>query len=119
MLIAIHLGIASLALILASINLIREKGTPQHKTIGWIWIVSMTIVCVGSFWIRDLNPGQLSWIHGLSVFTLLSLIGGVVAIKRGHVRAHRGFMIGTYLGLLIAGGFAFTPGRFLSTLIGY
>jgi uncharacterized membrane protein len=37
-------------------------------------------------------------------------------IRRGNVRAHRGFMVGTVVGLLGAGAGALTPGRFLTQL---
>jgi uncharacterized membrane protein len=53
----------------------------------------------------------LSWIHGLSVWTLVSLALAVYFIRRGNARAHQGFMIGTFLGLVGAGIGALTPGR--------
>ena len=117
--IIIHLVFALLAVPLGLINLIGEKGTFRHKVIGWFWVIGVGIASVGSFGIRELNPGSLSWIHGLSVFTLFCLISGIIAIKRGDVRRHRNFMIGTFLGLLLAGGFALMPGRYIAGVIGY
>ena len=37
-------------------------------------------------------------------------------IRRGNVRAHKGFMIGTFLGLVGAGLGALAPGRALARL---
>jgi hypothetical protein len=55
-------------------------------------------------------------IHLLSVWTLISLALAVWFIRRGNVRAHRGFMIGTFIGLAAAGLGALAPGRELYRL---
>ncbi|HEX5613162.1 MAG TPA: hypothetical protein VFX67_10940, partial [Burkholderiales bacterium] len=55
----------------------------------------------------------MSWIHALSAWTLISLACAVYFIRRGNVRAHKGFMVGTFLGLLGAGVAALAPGRLL------
>jgi len=60
----------------------------------------MGFVTTSSFAIRELRHGQLSLLHVLSVVTLASLIIGVVAIRRGNVRRHRGAMRGSWFGLI-------------------
>ena len=77
-----------------------------------MWIGTMLCVTVSSFWIRELNSGALSWIHGLTVWTLFSMFVAVVATRTGRVRLHAGFMVGTMVGTVAAGGFALAPGRF-------
>jgi len=57
-----------------------------------------------------------SWIHLLSVWTLISPALAVWFIRRGNVRTHKGFMVGTFLGLAGAGLGALVPGRALSRL---
>jgi uncharacterized membrane protein len=42
---------------------------------------------------------------------------GVWFIRRGNVRAHKGFMVGTFIGLAGAGLGALAPGRFLSQFL--
>jgi len=55
---------------------------------------------LSSFFIRQLDPGHFSWIHGLSAFTFLTLTLGTWAALRGRIGLHRPFMLGSYLGLI-------------------
>jgi uncharacterized membrane protein len=85
--------------------LIATKGTPSHKLVGRVWALLMVAVAVSSFWIFEIRGGAgPSAIHLLSVWTLVSLA------------KHRGFMIGTFIGLEAAGAFALAPGRALYRL---
>ncbi len=115
----LHLTAAAAALALGAVNLAAAKGTPRHRAVGWIWIAAMLFVTLPSFGIRELNDGKLSWIHGLAAWTLFSMFAAIFAIRRGRVATHAGFMIGTIAGVVIAGGFALSPGRFIATLAGY
>ena len=119
MLIWTHFILAVLAIGLGMVNLASAKGTPMHRFIGWCWMVVMTYVTVSSFWIRELNDGEFSWIHLLTIWTMISMAAAIVSIRRGRVRTHAAFMTGTMIGALIAGGFAMLPGRFISHLFGY
>ena len=119
MLIWTHFILAVSAIGLGLVNLASAKGTPRHRFIGWCWMVTMTYVTVSSFWIRELDHGDFSWIHLLTVWTMISMVVAIVSIRRGNVRMHAGFMIGTMMGAFIAGGFAMMPGRFISHLFGY
>lgn len=111
---ALHLAAALGALALGAAILARRKGTPSHKALGRIWVALMAFVALSSFWIFEIRKGAgPSWIHLLSVWTLVSLACALYFIRRGHVRAHRGFMIGTFLGLAGAGLGALAPGRAL------
>jgi uncharacterized membrane protein len=116
-----HLVAALLALVLGAVQLIRRKGTPSHRAIGYVWVVLMLAVALSSFWITGIaDPGQFSVIHALSVFTLAMLALSIWAIRRGNVRTHRFSMIGVYAGGLIgAGAGAFAPGRLMSQILGY
>jgi uncharacterized membrane protein len=53
----------------------------------------------------------------LSAWTVISLALAVSFARRGNVRAHKGFMVGTYLGLVGAGLGALAPGRALHALL--
>ena len=119
MIIWVHLVTALLALGLGIANLGLTKGTSRHRSTGWLWIVTMLFVTLSSFGIRELNDGKFSWIHGLSVWTLFSLFAAVYSIRRSWIRVHAGFMVGTMVGVLVAGAFALVPGRFISTVLGY
>lgn len=116
-----HLIGALVALVLGAMVLAMPKGTARHKLLGRIWVVIMLTVSISSFWIRDLTGG-FSWIHGLSVFTIFCLIMAIWGIRTGRVATHRGFMIGTFVGLLGAGAGTLAPDRvigdFLRGLVG-
>ena len=74
----------------------------------------MAVVALSSFWIFEIRRGAgPSLIHLLSVSTLISLALAVWFIRRGNVRAHRGFMVGTFVGLAAAGLGTLAPGRAL------
>jgi uncharacterized membrane protein len=96
----------------------RRKGDPVHRVVGWAWVAGMTFVATSSFAIRDLRDGRLSLLHVLSVVTLVALLLGVQAARRHDVRAHRGNMLGSYLGLLgaMAGAVA-VPRRLIPTFV--
>jgi uncharacterized membrane protein len=117
-LIALHVALAAFALIVGALMLLRRKGTPSHKVLGRVWVFAMAAVAISSFWIFEIRGGAgPSWIHLLSVWTLVSLTLAVWFIRRGNVRAHKGFMVGTFVGLAGAGLAALAPGRALSRLL--
>jgi uncharacterized membrane protein len=113
--IAVHLTAALMALPLGIVQLARRKGTQGHRALGTLWIAAMLVAAVSSFGIQSLSHGHgFSLIHLLSVWTLIALAVAVIAIRRGNVKLHRGFMIGSYLGLVGAGvGAVAVPGRIL------
>jgi uncharacterized membrane protein len=114
-LLALHGALALFSLLLGGAVLLRRKGTASHKLLGRIWVAAMVGVAVSSFWIFEIRHGAgPSLIHLLSIWTLLSLALAVWFIRRGNVRAHKGFMVGTFLGLAGAGLGALAPGRALS-----
>src|SRR6266496_3359675 len=117
-LIAFHAGLAAAALLVGGAALLRPKGTAGHKLLGRTWVPLMAAVALSSFWIFELRHGAgPSPIHLLSAWTLISLALAVWFIRRGNVRAHRGFMIGTFIGLAAAGLGALAPGRALYRLL--
>jgi uncharacterized membrane protein len=115
--VSLHLAAALAALGLGAAVLAGRKGTSLHKALGRGWVALMAAVALSSFWIFELRRGAgPSWIHLLSAWTLISLACAVYFIRRGNVRAHRNFMIGTFAGLVGAGLFALAPGRTLYRL---
>ena len=113
----LHLTGAILGLLVGAVVLARTKGTPSHRLLGRIWVGLMLAVAISSFWLLDIGKGGFSVIHLLSVWTLISLALAVHFIRRGNVRAHKGFMVGTFIGLAAAGLGALAPGRFLYQLL--
>ncbi len=113
----VHVAAAVAALLLGGWLLLRRKGTGPHKAFGKLWVAFMLVVVVTSYWLRGAGGG-FSWIHGLSVFTLVMLVLAVWAIRTGHRATHRGTMIGIYFGALVgAGTGALMPGRLLNLVL--
>jgi uncharacterized membrane protein len=112
--IAIHLAAVLPALLLGALQLATPKGTPAHRAVGWAWVLAMAVAAVSSFWIFGISKaGGFSVIHLLSLWVLVSLTLAIWFVRRGNVRAHKGFMLGTFLGLAGAGLGALAPGRTL------
>lgn len=106
-LIALHAGGATVAVVLGAFMVGRRtKGDLLHRRVGRLWMVDMYWVVFSSFAIKRLTPGHFSWIHLLSLWTLFSLTMALRAARAHHVRAHRGWAVGTYCGLLGAGAAA-------------
>jgi uncharacterized membrane protein len=110
-----HAFAAMGAFALGLVQLAAPKGTLPHRTIGYIWVTLMVIICVTSFWIHDLRVwGPWSPIHLLSIFTLGALPFAILHARRHQVAQHRNAMIAMFAGaLLIAGLFTFVPGRIM------
>lgn len=104
-----HLVTATPAMVLGGFVLWRKKGTMLHRFLGRIWVALMLLTAVGSFGIK--SAGQFSWIHILSVITIVSIVAGLIAIRRRKREQHRRCMQGAYAGLMIAFIFTLAPSR--------
>ena len=94
----------------------RPRGDARHRLLGRTWAVLLLWTAVTSFWIRDINDGAFSWLHVLSVVTLVTVTLGVVNARRGNIQAHRGNMVGSWLGAVGAMLAATAiPGRMIPT----
>jgi uncharacterized membrane protein len=103
-LIALHALGATFSLMVGLVVLrTPRKGNLFHRRLGMTWMVAMYWTVLSSFWIKELRPGHFSWIHGLSLWTLFSLTMALWAAKTGRREAHRGWVRGSYFGLLGAG----------------
>ena len=113
-----HLASVVPAFFIGAFQLLRRKGTPSHKYLGKIYMVLMlataliTLAMPAQVGPRFLN--HFGFIHIFSFMALFGVPGAYIAARRGNIRAHRGAMLGLYIGgILIAGAFAFSPGRML------
>lgn len=103
-LIAAHAVGATLALLLGGYLVVRRrKGDLLHRRVGRVWFATMYWVAFSSFGIKRLDPGHFSWIHGLSAWTIVSLSVALWAATTHRVHVHRGFVVGSYFGLVGAG----------------
>jgi len=103
-LIAAHASAATLALLLGAVVIrMPRKGSPVHRRVGKVWFAAMYFTALSSFGIKELTPGHFSWIHGLSLWTLVSLTIALWAARTGRRQQHQAWVIGSYCGLLGAG----------------
>ena len=109
-----HIATIVLAVSLTPVMLLRRRGDRLHRRLGWIWVSSMGLTALLTFWIRGLNGGSLSFIHILSAWTLIQ-VPVIVWAARGHnIARHRAAVRGMVTGaLIIAGIFTFPFGRLL------
>jgi uncharacterized membrane protein len=111
-----HVVAATVSVLLGVVQLARRKGDLPHRVLGRVWVVLMLWAAVTSYWIRHIRDGEFSWLHVLSLVTLVTVTLGVVAVRRGDVAGHRGHMTGSWLGSLGAMVFALAlPERMLPT----
>lgn len=112
--VAVHLGAALVALAVGLILMVRIKGSRTHRLLGWTWVAAMATTAVSSIFIRQIEPGQFSWIHLLTGWTIVALPGAVWAARRHRVAIHARAMTGLFVGgVIIAGAFTFFPGRLM------
>jgi uncharacterized membrane protein len=115
--IQVHILAAVGSVAVGAIILWARKGRTLHRTLGWIWTSLMGATAASSLFIVGLNGDVWSLIHLLSGWTLVSLPIAVWAARRHNVELHRRTMTGVFWGAsIVAGGFAFLPGRLMWSL---
>ena len=108
----LHLATMALSLAVTPAILWHPRGTTRHRVLGYVWIGSLAITAVLSFWIR--GSGHLSAIHLISAYVLVLLPIIVLNARNHNVRRHRRAVRGLVIGaLLVAGFFTFPFGRLL------
>jgi uncharacterized membrane protein len=114
----IHLATVIPAFIIGTVLLLRSKGTEVHRKLGKIYLGLMLATGLTTLFMpavlgpRFLN--HLGYLHLLSLLTLATVPIAYCAARNHNLRLHRNSMIGLYFGgILIAGSFAFFPGRLL------
>ena len=113
MAIKFHMVVAVLGLLIGGFVMIARRGTVIHRWTGRGFALAALATALSSFFIHEINQwGQWSWIHGLSLYTVIATVTGVIAIRRGNRKLHMQTMIPVYLGgFVVAGAFTFLPGR--------
>lgn len=99
-----------------------RKGAKNHRAAGYVYLALMTVTAVTALFIQTLMPGGpfggFSPIHLFVPLTLSGVVGALYYARRHDIKAHRRSMMGVYIGgLLIAGSFAFMPGRIMHALV--
>ncbi len=98
-----HFITAVLAMLTGTIVLLNIKGTLFHKRIGYIYVISMLLLNISSFFI--VNFGGFSLFHFFAIVSLVSIFGGMIpTIKKGKnwFGYHFYFMSWSVVGLYCA-----------------
>ncbi len=120
--IQVHAFGAMAAFVLGIVQLVAPKGTLPHKSLGSLWVLIMMVVAVSSiFVLPSQRPGLpiTQWFTPIHLFTVLTFYGlaqGLYLLARGGgaLKYHARPFIGLFIGaLVIAGLFAFLPGRIM------
>lgn len=110
----IHLYAAVAAFVVGLYQLIGPKGKTPHRLLGWLWVVLILITAISSFFLTGLNGDAYSFIHLLSGWTVVVAPMLVYAARTHNIKRHRNIAMGLFMGgLVVAGLFAFIPGRLL------
>ena len=109
-----HLLTIIVAVALTPVMLLRPRGTRSHRRLGWLWVAAMFLTALLSLFVRNANHGGFSFIHILSVWTLIQVPILAWSARTHNVKRHRGAVRGMVTGaLLIAGFFTFPFDRLL------
>jgi len=112
--IQIHVAAVTAALAIGVVLMLGLKGNTVHRALGWMWVTAMATAAISSLFIHRANGGAFSFLHLFAGWTLVALPMGVFAARKHNVRLHGRTMTGMFVGgLLIAGAFAFMPGRLM------
>jgi uncharacterized membrane protein len=101
---------------------LSRKGAPLHRALGYLYLTLMTITAIAAIFVHELKGVPMLFgfgpIHIFVPVTLAGVAGALYGARTHNILIHRGSMLAVYIGgLLIAGGFAFAPGRIMHALI--
>ena len=99
-----------------------RKGMRYHRALGYLYLALMTVTAITAIFVHELRgvPMLLGFgpIHLFIPLTLVGVAGAIYGAKTHNIRMHRRAMLAVYIGgLLIAGSFAFVPGRIMHRVV--
>lgn len=114
----LHLATVIPAFGIGTLQLLKRKGTLIHRRLGRIYMMLMLATALITLAMpARVGPQFLHHFGFIHVFSLLALISvptAYFAARHRDLSVHRAAMISLYIGgILIAGAFAFAPGRML------
>lgn len=120
-LVQVHTLAALAALLLGAVQLASpmRTGKSVHRVLGYTWAGLMLVATLSSFgFVQRPQIGPFSWIHGLSAFTTVTVILGVVEARRRLIVQHRTTMWLIYVfALVVTGAFTLLPGRVMHRVV--
>lgn len=109
---SIHLITVIPAIPLGAYVMLSRKGGHRHKMLGKVWLSMMFVTASATIFIRNVNDGQTSWIHFLTLLTFIAIPQAIITARQGKIEAHKKHLRNFFVGALVVAGLtAFTPGR--------
>lgn len=109
-----HLYSVLIAVLITFYQYLAPKGKLPHRVLGYLWLGFMAITAISSLFIKELNNGNFSLIHALSILTLVRVPQIVYFARTKQIAKHKKAVNGlVFGGMLIAGVFTFLPGRLM------
>ena len=105
--ILIHIVCGLLALYVGFILFVKPKHSPSHKRLGYVYVVSLTLVDLTGLSMYAIKDSGINAFHFLAIGNLIALYGGLFAmivkrpIKRWY-RFHYYMLAWSYVGLVTA-----------------
>ncbi len=100
----IHTLAAVCALLIGIVIFTRPKATFLHRTLGYVYSISMTVMLVTAFFIYHLTK-SFNLLHFLAIVSFPPLVLGFAAAfnrRRGWLSQHYKWMCFSYMGLCAA-----------------
>jgi len=102
----VHIAAAILAMILGLLVLLRAKGTPRHRRLGYAYVMSMAVLNISAFGMYRLF-GFFGPFHVAALVSGVTVAAGVRAIlqrprTKRHIELHLVFMYWSVIGLYAA-----------------
>lgn len=110
--VVIHFVFAIIASVIGLFSFFSDKGTHNHKLIGYFFVFTMAISLASSFFIRP--HGRFGPIHILSVLGTYWLMRSILAVRfkfKNWKHIHARNIVNVYLSIVIAGSGVF--GRYI------
>lgn len=99
-----------------------RKGARRHRAIGFVYLSLMTVTAIAALFIHQIPSLDIVFgfgpIHLFSLVTLWGVVGALRGARTHNIKMHRSAMLSVYIGgILIAGTFAFMPGRIMHAIV--
>ncbi|WP_425038439.1 DUF2306 domain-containing protein [Primorskyibacter sp. S187A] len=117
--IQIHAVAACLSILLGPVALYARKGSPVHKSAGYLWVTSMSVTGISAFFISGFAViGPFSPLHLLAISLLWGIVEAMRHVFAGRVALHARIMNNLYwFGVVLASAFNFLPGRMVNRMV--
>jgi uncharacterized membrane protein len=109
LMIAIHTINGIVCLVTGMLIIFLTKGTSLHRRVGWVYVVSLYMLCLVSFSIKDTTPffRGFGMFHVMSLASMATVSAGFLPVLRRKTQKnwyskHFDYMLWSYVGLIMA-----------------